>query len=448
MREFMAVLVAVALLGQANLAMAAPTGHRESNRVVVRLQAVPTATPAARAQPAAAAKATPAAVISLAAAPISSTVGTPEGSAIDAAIAMTPTETITDSIVPPSATEPFSATTPVDDAALDAEYASVLEGTIVANRTESIVRFFVEGQTYEVAPRRAFGVNLPRSTAVLNLFNCDASKTEADAGCFWDPYLLTQNGFYEVIDGAEVGQPVNLSLRAAGTPPGDQVWVQNRTGERETIIVDNQSVDLAPASVQEFAASAGSPVVVALRTCITQGDRRVCEWSPQGVDPGYYYGLVKTTRPGPNDTQVTSLNLEAVVASGGETIKPPPQATCRLRVPTLNVRGGPGLEFPIIAKVRGTLDAPASVVVIAFDGSKQWMQVAPRVAQDGWVTANPDFIICSGDLAALPVIGAALAAEPTPTVAPVVEAPPARSASSGGCGSHRRGPCCSRNCAG
>jgi hypothetical protein len=35
-------------------------------------------------------------------------------------------------------------------------------------------------------------------------------------------------------------------------------------------------------------------------------------------------------------------------------------------------------------------------VVVAFDGSKSWMQVTERVAQDGWVTASPEFIVCEG----------------------------------------------------
>ena len=89
-----------------------------------------------------------------------------------------------------------------------------------------------------------------------------------------------------------------------------------------------------------------------------------------------------------------------------EVVEQPPQASCLLRVPTLNVRSGPGLEFPVVAKVRGTDEQPGSVVVVGFDASQQWMQVTDRIAPGGWVTSNPDFIICTGDLAALPVQGA------------------------------------------
>jgi hypothetical protein len=63
--------------------------------------------------------------------------------------------------------------------------------------------------------------------------------------------------------------------------------------------------------------------------------------------------------------------------------------------------------------VRSTTEAPASITVIGFDPTRQWMQVEPTVAAGGWVIANPDYIVCSGDLAQLPII-----------LPPVVEAPP------------------------
>jgi uncharacterized protein YgiM (DUF1202 family) len=296
---------------------------------------------------------------------------------------------------------------------LDAQYAGVLEGTIIANRTEANVRFFVEGQVYDLAPLRAIGLPLPRATAVLNLFNCDARQSESDAGCFWDPYLLKQDGFYEVVTGAETGALVSLILREAGAPPANQIWVQNRTGARESIIVNSEIVEIAPASVQQFTVTGEGPVVVHLRNCITQGAQTACEWAPQGVDPGYYYALVKPASMGANNTTVTTAKLEGVVASSGEVVERPAQASCLLRVPTLNVRGGPGLEYPVIAKVRGSEEEAGSVVVVGFDATKQWMQVSDRTAVGGWVTSNPDFIICTGDLAALPVEGGEAAAEAT-----------------------------------
>ena len=325
------------------------------------------------------------------------------------AIALTSTEAIT------SGSTLTEEVTAAPDPTLDSQYAGVLEGTIIANRTDSNVRFFVEGQVYDLAPLRALGLPLPRPTAVLNLFNCDARQSENDAGCFWDPYLLKQDGFYEVVNGAESGALVSLILREAGAPPANQIWVQNRTGEREAIMINNQVTEIAPASVEQFALDGTDQVVVHLRNCITQGVQTACEWAPQAVDRGYYYSLVKLTTAGANNMTVSTTKLEGIVASSGEVVEQPPQASCLLRVPTLNVRSGPGLEFPVVAKVRGTDEQPGSVVVVGFDASQQWMQVTDRIAPGGWVTSNPDFIICTGDLAALPVEGAAPAAQATGT---------------------------------
>ena len=326
------------------------------------------------------------------------------------------------------------ATATADATTLDEEYSGILEGTILANRTDAQVRFFVEGQTYEIAPLRAISLALPRATAVLNLFNCEASKSDADAGCFWDPYLLSRDGFYEVIIGQALGEEISLALQAAGAPPSNQIWIQNRTGERESVIVNNEVFEVAPSSVQEIAVNPDAPVIVQLRSCIVAGTQSICEWAPQGVEAGYYYGLVRNDSAVPNDTQLTGLGLQGIIASSGETIKAPPQVLCRLRVPTLNVRSGPGLEFPIIAKIRGTETEPGSVVVTTVDGTAGWMKVTERVARDGWVTANPEYILCEGDLAALPVIGlpvaeateAPTAATPAATEAPaaVAEAAP------------------------
>ncbi|MBW7886516.1 MAG: hypothetical protein H3C34_28590 [Caldilineaceae bacterium] len=324
---------------------------------------------------------------------------------------------------PVTATEPVSPTAAAADPARDDVYSGVLEGTIIANRTQSPVRFFVEGQTFELDPLRAIGISLPRATAVLNLFNCEATKSDTDAGCFWDPYLLTQDGFYEVISGPAAGQLVALSLRAAGAPPANQIWIQNRTGERESVIVNNEMFEIPTSSVQEFSVDPGAPVIVQVRNCIVAGEQEVCEWAPRGVEPAFYYGLVRTETVGPNNTVLVNLALEGIVNSSGETVDQPPQAFCRIKVPTLNVRGGPGLEFAVIAKIRGTETEPGSVIVTGFDATRQWLQVTERVARDGWITANPDFIACEGDLASLPVPEGAAAPLPTPTPAPVVDAP-------------------------
>lgn len=340
-------------------------------------------------------------------APPTQTLLPPAAAALTGAITgtLSPTATV-DSL----ANEGVDETNPLDDPALDALYAGILSGTIIANRTSVPIRFFVEGRTYEVAPLRAIGLELLRSTAVLNLFNCDATRNNADVGCFWDPYLLTRDNFYEVIIGQQLGQDILLSLRSAGAPPTNQIWIQNRTGERQTVIINDELYEIPPAAVSEFSVQPDGTLLVQLRTCIRTEERAVCEWTPQGVEMGFYYGLSRTETPGPNNTLIEALTLQAIVGTDDETIQAPPQAFCRLRVPTLNVRSGPGLEFPIIAKIRGTETEPGSVVVVAFDASKTWMQVTERVARDGWVTANPEFILCDEKVADLPVVGQPVAA--------------------------------------
>lgn len=321
------------------------------------------------------------------------------------------------------------------DQVLDAEYAGPIEGTIVANRTESNVRFFVEGATYELAPLRSIGLALPRVTAVLNLFNCDATLPETQEGCFWDPYLLDREGFYEVTSGEEAGATAGLTLQAAGTPPGNQVWLQNRTGKREQIFYGGGTYDLPPSTVQEFITDAeDSPVLFYLRSCLDVAGRSVCEWTPNEATPGIYYALVEVTASGTvPDSSATALQLQPLFAQGGDappevapeaTPAAPTQVLCRVDVPTLNVRSGPGLQYQIISKVRSSEQDPVTVLVIGRDAEAQWFAVEDRVAPGGWVTGSSGFVTCQGDIVALPVIevpNAELA--PTPVTEPVVVEP-------------------------
>lgn len=310
-----------------------------------------------------------------------------------------------------------------------------LEGTIIANRTETTIRFFVEGKTYELIGLRSQGINLPRGTAVLNLFNCDAKLPETQAGCYWDPYLLNQNGFYEIVTGADAGKAVNFTLREAGSPPVDQIWVQNRTGEEAMIFYNNEEFTLAPGAVEELVGEEKVPLTLYLRSCLEVASRTVCEWYPQSADPGVFYALTAISTSGtvPN-SRISALELQPVMATqaaasgpvapadAGAT--PQPQATaqivCNLQVPAINVRTGPGLEYEIVAKVRGTEAEPGTVLVVGRDSTGQWLAVTERVAPGGWITGNTDFVKCTGDITALPeteVTDGRLVATPTPAAA-------------------------------
>jgi hypothetical protein len=329
------------------------------------------------------------------------TVSTP----LTGAAAITDTETVTGT---PAITSTGSIT---DSAAeLDAAYAEVVEGTIVANRTAADVRFFVEGETFMLDPQRSLGLDLPRVTAVLNLYNCDANTPETEIECYWDPYLLNRSGFYEVVAGADEGLAVNLTLREAGAPPADQVWIQNRTGKREIVVYRSVTYELAPSTVQEFSVVDDALPTFFLRSCVVLDEQSACEWAPVVVEPGFYYSLEEqTTAGGLPGSDITELIIEPVVAEAGEVAieavaeSTPPQIRCSLLVPALNVRSGPGLEYQIVAKVRGSEEEPATVIVVGQNDSGEWLAVTERLADGGWITGSTSYIACEGDLASLPI---------------------------------------------
>jgi len=76
---------------------------------------------------------------------------------------------------------------------------------------------------------------------------------------------------------------------------------------------------------------------------------------------------------------------------------------CRLQVPVINIRSGPGLQYQVIGKVVGNEQEPGRVVVIGRDETQQWLAVENKVAPGGWMTASPGFLQCSGNIATLPI---------------------------------------------
>jgi len=313
--------------------------------------------------------------------------------------------------------------------ATDAAYAAPIDGTIIANRTDVNVRFFVEGATYELDSLRSIGLDLPRVTAVLNLFNCDAALPETTDGCFWDPYLLDRDGFYEITGSNDGSALVTLTLQPAGAPPVNQIWLQNRTGQRESVFYQDEEIELPPAAVREFIAPTDGPAIFYLRSCLVLSDRTVCEWTPTDAESGYYYALEETTIAGGlPSSEIVSLELRPILSKDGDQVNTPPQINCQLQVPTLNVRSGPGLEYQIIAKIRGTEQEPGRVTVVGREALSEWLAVDARIADGGWITASPSFIQCNGEINSLPineVIDGRLAPTPQPvaTAAPVVQAP-------------------------
>ncbi|MCC6456525.1 MAG: SH3 domain-containing protein [Caldilineaceae bacterium] len=297
-----------------------------------------------------------------------------------------------------------------------------LEGTIIANRSQTAARFFLEGATYELAEGRSQGIALPRASTVLNLFNCPATLPVDTAGCFWDPYLIQQDGFYEIYEVPGSAAQVELMLREAGAPPTGQVWVQNRTGQTESLVFKDEVFEIPPTTVLEFPVATGVPAILYVRSCQTIDNQSACEWAPKTLDAGVYYAMVEVDKAGSQaGSTLTTIDLRPVVGEGEEadTAQVASSAAdilCSVVVPALNVRSGPGLQYDIIGKVRADTEA-ATVNVTGRSSDNQWLTVAPAVAENGWINNSPSFINCSGDLASLPVVEAPPPPTPQPALA-------------------------------
>ena len=343
--------------------------------------------------------------------------------AIQATATTTPTPTVELTTVLPRAT-PTSAALP----ALRPEFTStaILSGTIIANRTTVTATFFLEGQLYTVRRLRALGIRLHRSIAVLNLYNCEASNPETSGQnhCFWDPYLVRHDGFYEIINGAAAGRPVSLLLREAEPPPADQVWIQNRTGTDQELLYGDQTYQLPVGSVQEIQLQDEEPPTFFLSNCLILNTQSACEWLPQKVKGGIYYALVQVSMPGglPN-SRIVTLELQPILASASVSPAPgalstvavttvkeatptperPHQLLCRLQVPSLNVRSGPGKQYLIISRLQRSPGTERVVAVIGRDPSGEWLALDTQVVAGGWISASKELILCDGDITALPI---------------------------------------------
>lgn len=359
---------------------------------------------------------------------------------------VTSTRTITAQVVQTEAIQPAQTTgSQITVVSPDATPSAPLEGTIITNRSENNARFFIEGSTYDLAPGRSIGLALPRAGSVLNLYNCDSGTPENQDTCFWDPYLITLNGFYEVYTASDADVEARLLLREAGLPPTDQVWVQNRTAQTEQVVYKNETYDVAPTTVREFAVTSGVPAILYVRSCLTLSGQTVCEWAPKTLDAGVYYAMVGVNTAGSQPgSQIATLDLRPVVGgvtsapvaaapetsaaseapSQDATATPAPaqgQITCRLLVPTLNVRSGPGLYYEIIDKVRNG-DQPATVTVNGRSVDGEWLTVSSDSATKGWITASSSFVTCDGDTMGLPMVEAP-APPPTPDPAVITQEP-------------------------
>jgi TolB protein len=84
-----------------------------------------------------------------------------------------------------------------------------------------------------------------------------------------------------------------------------------------------------------------------------------------------------------------------------------PQLT--VKVATLNLRQGPGTNYPVVGK----LTQGAQAAIIGRNAAGDWYQVRPTGGSTGWVTGAPAFVQVTGDLSTVPIVSA-----PTPGAKP------------------------------
>ncbi len=345
--------------------------------------------------------------------------------------------TTDDTAAPPPADSASDEVLPPGQADLSEEnpVLGIVDGTILANRSEMSVKFFVEGEIYEIASLRSMGLDLPRASTVLNLYNCDAAIPETEEECYWDPYMVDRDGFYDIVAGDDTGGADKVTLKEAGGPTGSAIWIQNRSPQAELVVYRNNRFDLLPGALREFAVGDDALPTFFVRSCLEVEGKMACEWVPTVAMVGARYALVEVETVGglPN-SRVSLLDLlpldengeviiavpevideELAEAEISDEADPQPvqasesastplgQALCTVLVPALNVRSGPGLQYEIVAKVQGTESEIGTVLIVGRDITLEWLAVDEVVAPGGWITGSANFVACDGAISDLPV---------------------------------------------
>lgn len=98
----------------------------------------------------------------------------------------------------------------------------------------------------------------------------------------------------------------------------------------------------------------------------------------------------------------TSLSLNQQAQTAG---------TATVVTGALNVRSGPGINFPVVAKTyQGHV-----VALLGRNSNSTWARVRLFSGQEGWVNAGPQYIQPSVAISSLPIVNGAPAPAPTPT---------------------------------
>ena len=126
-----------------------------------------------------------------------------------------------------------------------------------------------------------------------------------------------------------------------------------------------------------------------------------------------------TPVPSSTDTPAPPPQSPTPLSTATSTLSPSPAPhACRVLVDALNVRGGPGTEYPVVDQVRlGDVLLPAGRTAGA-----DWLYVLVGGSAGGWVSAG--YVECDAGAGGLPVMTSPPAARPTPppTVTPVQSA--------------------------
>jgi hypothetical protein len=127
-----------------------------------------------------------------------------------------------------------------------------------------------------------------------------------------------------------------------------------------------------------------------------------------------------TSAPAPSATQAASNTSPAPAPSAT-----PSQPTLQVTAANLNIRAGPGTNFPIIDAMK-TGD---SAIIVGRNANKSWW-VVQKGQTRGWVIADTQFSQVAGDASNVPLV--ASPPTPVPTAGPPTNQPPAAATSTTG----------------
>ena len=170
-----------------------------------------------------------------------------------------------------------------------------------------------------------------------------------------------------------------------------------------------------------FMENPGQEPVVAVVADVTETATTAAEAAVANEPQSAGNAIVATETPAAMATPVaTPTSLPTATASPTETPSPTPTATEALPSPTpeapqalvivarLNVRAGPGTNYPVL----GQVDEGESLSISGRDRSGDWWQVCCVAGEEGWIFSET--VTVQGDVSGIPVIPAPPTPVPTP----------------------------------